>query len=84
MVIKMTLGLKVVFKEQAACLFIHHLKHARGHLWMQPRETPVCRTRSIEKPAAQGGAGPGDAERRAAWLHRSAAAWPGAGCAPQR
>lgn len=57
MVTKMTLGLKAVFKEQAACLFIHYLKHARGHLWTQPWRTPACRTRSVEKPAAQGSVG---------------------------
>lgn len=48
---------------------IHHLRHSRGHLRTQPQGTPVCRTRTIEKPTAQDGAGPGDEQSRAAWLH---------------
>lgn len=56
---------------------IHHLKHSRGHLQTRPQGTPVCRARTIEKPTARGGAGPGDEESRAAWLHRGCHSPPG-------
>ena len=56
---------------------IHHLKHSRGHLWTQPQGTPVCRARTIEKPTARDGAGPGDEESRAAWLPRGYHSPPG-------